>query len=120
MSEVMGLRTQIMENILALEPQLLEPRWLLYCEIKFHDVFTEGDSGDIINPDDQTYTNSNAGEANKSEYELYTVVLAFSERFGKSTTIRIWKASATTPELAYRDLLKQTALALTDHGHVAM
>ncbi|KAG9700867.1 hypothetical protein KCU95_g944, partial [Aureobasidium melanogenum] len=120
MSEVMGLRTQIMENILALQPQLLEPRWLLYCEMKINDEFNEGDSGEIINPDDQLYTKSHASENGKTAHELYTVVLALNERFGKNISIRIRKASATTPELAYRELLKQTALALTEHGHVAM
>lgn len=108
------------ENILALQPQLLEPRWLLYCEMKVNDEFHEGDSGEIINPDDQLYTISHASENGKSGHELYTVVLALNERFGQNTTIRIRKASGTTPEKAYRELLKQTAMALTEHGHVAM
>ncbi|KAG9516598.1 hypothetical protein KCU93_g9061, partial [Aureobasidium melanogenum] len=120
MSEVMGLRTQIMENILGLQPQLLEPRWLLYCEMKANDEFNEGDSGEIINPDDQLYTKSHASENGNSGHELYTVVLALNEYFGQNTTIRIRKASGATPEKAYRELLKQTALALTEHGHVAM
>lgn len=88
--------------------------------MKVNDEFNEGDSGEIINPDDQLYTKSHASENSKSANELYTVVLALNERFGQNTTIRIRKASATTPELAYRELLKQTALALTDNGHVAM
>ncbi|KAG9515479.1 hypothetical protein KCV07_g7475, partial [Aureobasidium melanogenum] len=120
MSEIMGLRTQIMENILGLQPQLLEPRWLLYCEMKANDEFNEGDSGEIINPDDQLYTKSHASENSNSGHELYTVVLALNECFGQNTTIRIRKASGATPEKAYRELLKQTALALTEHGHVAM
>lgn len=92
----------------------------MYCEMKVNDEFNEGDSGEIINPDDQIYTKSHASENSKFGHELYTVVLALNEHFGQNATIRIRKASGTTPELAYRELLKQTAMALTEHGHVAM
>jgi hypothetical protein len=34
--------------------------------------------------------------------------------------IRIFKDSGNTPELAYRALLRQVAIALTDSGYVAM
>lgn len=88
--------------------------------MKVNDEFNEGDSGEIINPDDQIYTKSHASENSKFGHELYTVVLALNEHFGQNATIRIRKASGTTPELAYRELLKQTAMALTDNGHVAM
>ncbi|KAH0445590.1 hypothetical protein KCU90_g116, partial [Aureobasidium melanogenum] len=92
MSEVMGLRTQIMENILALQPQLLEPRWILYCEMKVNDDFNEGDSGEIINPDDQIYTESHASENGKSGHELYTLVLALNERFARTCRyVTVWR-----------------------------
>jgi hypothetical protein len=95
---------------------LIEPRWLLYCEVKSDDVFVHSGSGEFINPDDQIYTKS---RVNKTEYDLYTVVLALSERFGMHG-IRIFKDSGKTPELAHRALLRQVALLLTDSGHVAM
>lgn len=88
--------------------------------MKATDEFNEGDSGEIINPDDQLYTKSHASEDSKHVHELYTVVLALNERFGQTTSIRIHKASGTTPEKAYRELLKQTGMALTNSGHVAM
>jgi hypothetical protein len=108
-----------LENVLALEPRLIEPRWLLYCELKSDDVFVEGDSGDVINPDDQIYTKSNANGVNKYEHDFYTAVLTLTERFGMHG-IRIFKDSGNTPELAYRALLRQVAMALTDSGYVAM
>jgi hypothetical protein len=36
-----------LEDLLALEPRLIEPRWLLYCEFKSNYVFVEGDSGEM-------------------------------------------------------------------------
>jgi hypothetical protein len=112
-----------LENVLALEPRLIEPRWLLYCEVKFNDVFVEGDSGDVINPDDQLYTKSHTKShtsgVDKSEHDFYTAVLTLTERFGMHG-IRIFKDSGNTPELAYRALLRQVAIALTDSSYIAM
>jgi hypothetical protein len=74
-----------------------------------------------FNPDDQIYTKShvNGADSVMSEHNLYTVVLALSERFSMHE-IRIFKDSGNTPELAYRALLRQVALILTDSGQVAM
>jgi hypothetical protein len=107
------------ENISALQPNLIEPRWVLYCEIKSNDVFTKNGSGDIINPDDQIYTKSHANGAHKFEHDYYTVVLTLSERFGMNGA-RVFKDSGNSPELAYRALLKQLALKLTDSGYIPM
>ena len=74
-----------------------------------------------INPGDQIYTKShvNGADSVKSEHDLYTVVLALSERFDMHG-IRIFKDSGNTPKLAYRALLRQVALLLTNSGRVAM
>jgi hypothetical protein len=90
-----------LENVLALEPRLIEPRWLLYCDFKPNDVFVEGDSGEIINPDDQLYTKSHTNGVNKSEHDFYTAVPTINERFGMHG-IRIFKDSGNTPELVHK------------------
>jgi hypothetical protein len=90
---------------------------VLYCEIKSSDVFTKNGSGYIINPDDQIYTKSHANAAHKFEHDLYTVVLTLSQRFGINGP-RIFKDSGNSPELAYRALLRQLALKLTDSGYI--
>lgn len=62
---------------------------------------------------------SHASEHNQPGHRLYNVVLASSKIFSWNTTIAIRKVSGT-PEKAYRDLLKQTAMALFDSGHIAL
>jgi len=74
---------------------MLNPKFFLYCEVR----------NDII------------GEKEKT-FDLYTVVLALTERFGTNATMHIHKSSGATPEQAYRALLRETAMNLTEKEYI--
>jgi len=76
-----------LENINALEPDLIKPEWVIYLGTRF----TE----DSVEKDD------------------YTVALTLSDRTSKGGT-RMFKDSGNTPELAYEALLRQLALELAN------
>jgi hypothetical protein len=58
---------------------------------------------------------SHASETNTNKYELDTVMVSNLERFGMNGI-----DSGSTPEPAYRALLRQVAITVADSDYVAM